>query len=75
MVTILQSAASMGGITIRWREGPFTCELERTTSGGVLRLFENDELVANDTVQSVFLAYQRARELSQALLWKRAKGA
>jgi hypothetical protein len=41
----------------------------------LLRLFENDELVATDTVQSVFMAYQRARELSHALLWKRAKGA
>ena len=74
MVTILQSGGSMG-ITITWREGPFRCELQRSNPGGLLKLFENDELVASDTVQSVFMAYQRAHELSDALLWKRAKGA
>lgn len=65
----------MSGITIRWREEPFTCEFRGGTAGGWLYLFEDDELVATDTVPTLVDAHQRARELSSALLWKRAKGA
>jgi hypothetical protein len=65
----------MSGITIRWREEPFACEFRGGTAGGSLYLFENDELVATDTVATLVVAHQRARELSSALLWKRAKGA
>lgn len=75
MVTILQSDGPMNGITIRWRDEPFTCEFRGTAAGGWVYLFEGDDRVASDTVPTVLAAYQRARELSHALLWKRAKGA
>jgi hypothetical protein len=65
----------MKAMTIGWREEPFRCEYRTEAIGGWLHLFEDEQLVAREPVASVLVAYRRAREISQALLWKRAKGA
>ena len=65
----------MKGMTIGWREEPFRCEYCTEAVGGWLQVFRDEGLVAREPVASVLIAYQRAREISQTLLWKEAKGA
>jgi hypothetical protein len=65
----------MKGIAIGWREGSFRCEYRRESTGGWLNVLSGDELVAREPVASVSAAYNRARELSDSLVLKRAKRA
>ena len=55
-------------LALRWREDPFDCEFTEALNGGVLRLFSEGQLVAQEVVRSAALAYARARELKQVLL-------
>ena len=69
------AASTMKGMTIGWWEEPFRCEFRSESAGGWLQMLRGEELVAREPVASVLAAYQRAREISQMLIWKRAKGA
>lgn len=65
----------MRGTTIAWRDEPFRCEFRGEAAGGWLHVLRGEELVAREPVASVLAAYQRAKEISRALLWKDMRGA
>jgi hypothetical protein len=65
----------MVGISIRWREGSFTCEFHADGTGGTLGMLRGDELIHEEPVGSVAAAADRARELSRQLDAPRAKHA
>ena len=60
-------------MTIWWCEEPFRCEFRSEISGGWLRMLRGEELVAREPVASILAAYQRAKEISDLSIWKRAK--
>ena len=65
----------MRGMTIAWRDEPFRCEFRGEAGGGWLHVLQDGELLAREPVASVVAAYQRAKEISRALLWKGRRGA
>lgn len=58
---------AMKGMTITWHEGPFTCEFSREPTGKWLSVLNGDQLVAREALPTVSAAYQRAREIVDAL--------
>jgi hypothetical protein len=65
----------MTRIVIGWRYEPFTCEFRGERLSGWLQIFQGEELVLKEPADSVRDAFQRARQLCDQLLWRKAKGA
>jgi hypothetical protein len=65
----------MNRIVISWRAEPFTCQYRGEQQSGCLEIFQGDELLLKEPVDSLRNAHQRARELCDQLMWRQAKGA
>ena len=53
-------------IVIAWQDEPFQCEFNAEHLSGWLQMFRSGQLVVREPVESVQLAYHRARELALA---------
>jgi hypothetical protein len=63
------------GIALRWREEPFDCEFVGAPSGGTLQMFSAAQIVWQEPVRSAVVACERAREVKDKLLARRARQA
>ena len=61
------------GIVLHWWEGRFYCEFTEAGESSTLRLFADAELVWQQQVGSLAVAYRRAREMSATLARPRLK--